>query len=290
MSIVLATCAALPALDQDDQHLYQALQAAQIPTEIQSWDDPAVDWGRYQLCVIRSTWDYVPRRQEYLAWTERVASQTVLWNPPTLLRWNTDKRYLAELEAKGVPVVPTVWIEAGTPFHAIEWPQAWTQVVVKPVISAAGDDTFRVDRADWNAQQDTIEQLLSARDLMIQPFMSSVQRVGEYAFLFFNGVFSHALIKRPQNGEFRVQVHFGGYNERIQPTANQLDFAEGVMAQLAWPTLYARVDAIEDERGNLLLSELELTEPSMYLALDDQASARFVAAIQQKLALRTPGD
>jgi hypothetical protein len=103
-------------------------------------------------------------------------------------------------------------------------------------------------------------------------------------------VFSHALVKRPQSGEFRVQVHFGGRNERIQPNARQLAFAEAVMAQLAWPTLYARVDAIEDAQGNLLLSELELTEPSMYLALDEQASARFVAAIQQKLALPTPGD
>lgn len=290
MTIALATCRALPVLDLDDQLLHRALKAARVDTEVVVWDDPAVDWGRYALVVIRSTWDYVPRREAYLAWAEQVASQTILLNSPALLRWNTDKAYLRELEAAGLPVVPTLWAKTGTPMAQIQLPEdsLWDELVVKPSVSASGNDTHRVSRGDWQAGMEALQLLLAQRDVMIQPFMPTVQTVGEYAFLFFNGQFSHAVLKRPKAGEFRVQEHYGGHNQQVLPTSIQLVFASNVLASLPESTLYARVDAIEDADGQLLVSEVEVTEPSMYLALDEQAATRFAGAVQERLRLMYP--
>lgn len=285
MTVVLATCRKLPELDKDDQLLYQALKQAGLSVEIAVWDDPVVDWSRYAMCVIRSTWDYVPRRAEYLGWAERVAEKTTLWNSPELLRWNTDKTYLKDLEDQGLPVVPTGWLPAGTDASAFQCPEGslWDELVIKPTISASGQDTFRIKASGWGEALSQIQPLLSERELMVQPFMRTVQTIGEYAFLFFNGRFSHAILKRPKAGEFRVQEHFGGNNQPIQPTLAQLQFAQQVMDQLPAATLYARVDAIEDENGQLLVSEVELTEPSMYLSQDANAPGRFVEAIRERL-------
>lgn len=291
MTVVLATCRKLPELDKDDQLLYQAMKQAGLPAEIAVWDDPAVDWSRYDLCIIRSTWDYVPRRAEYLFWAERVAEKTPLWNSPELLCWNTDKTYLKDLESQGIPIVSTCWLPAGSDASRFQCPEGapggdlvWDELVIKPAVSASGQDTFCIKASGWGEALPQIQPLLSGRELMVQPFMRTVQTIGEYAFLFFNGRFSHAVLKRPKAGEFRVQEHFGGHNQSIQPTPAQLQFAQQVMESLPAATLYARVDAIEDESGQLLVSEVELTEPSMYLSLDADAPGRFVEAIRQRLA------
>jgi len=285
MTIVLATCAALPELDLDDQQLAHALKAADVPFEIQVWDDPAVDWGKYAMCVIRSTWDYVPKRDQYVAWAETVASQTALWNPAPLIRWNTDKTYLRELADKGVPVLDTEWLARGSniDFCSLLEEKGWAEAVIKPVVSASGKDTYKVSTETWPTIEAEIQALLQTRDLMVQPFMRSVATEGEWSFLFLNGEFSHAVAKRPRAGEFRVQEHLGGIFEALLPTAKQLECAEAVMRQVSWPSLYARVDMMLDEQGQLRLSELEMTEPSMYLAFDEQAPERFAQAILQRL-------
>lgn len=290
MTIALATCRALPELDSDDQLLYRALLDAGIKTEIAIWDDETVDWSQYELVVIRSTWDYVPHRDAYLAWAEKISKQTALWNSPALLRWNTDKHYLRDLEAEGIQIVPTMWVSAGSLMAETVLPteRQWDELVVKPAISASGNDTYKIKRADWLAGMPPLQALLTEKDVMVQPFMKTVQTVGEYAFLFFNGEFSHAVLKRPKLGEFRVQEHHGGQNQPIVPTPEQRRFAENVLQSLPEPTLYARVDAIEDEAGQLMVSEVEVTEPSMYLVQDQQAPARFAAAIQERLRVASP--
>jgi glutathione synthase/RimK-type ligase-like ATP-grasp enzyme len=285
MTIMLATCADLPQLDTDDQALYRALQKANLPVEIAIWDDPSVDWSKASLCVIRSTWDYVPKRERYVQWAEQVASQTILWNPAPLIRWNTDKTYLREMAQQGVPIVETVWLTQGSAFDlkALLEERNWTEAVIKPVISASGKDTFRVSRSTASEFEPQVRELLSQRELMVQPFMVSVATVGELSFLYFNGEFSHAVAKRPSSGEFRVQEHLGGKFHPFVPSAEQLASADAVMRRIPHPTLYARVDMMADEQGGLRLSELELTEPSMYLAYDAAATGRFVQAIRQRL-------
>ena len=286
MTVVLATSSALPDLSQDDQLLYRALQASGVPVEIAVWDDSAVDWSQYELCVIRSTWDYVPKREQYVAWADHVASQTQLWNPAPLIRWNTDKAYLKTLEAQGVAIVPSVWLGRGSQVDIANLLQdkGWTDVVIKPVISAGGKDTFRVTPQNLAVQRDEIQTLLAGRDMMVQPFIASVKTTGELSLLFFEGEFSHAVAKVPAPQEFRVQEHLGGANQPVQTTPAQREFAVQILKELPWPALYARVDIMIGNRGELLLSEMELTEPSMYLAYDDKAAVRFAEAIQRKLS------
>lgn len=286
MTIILATCADLPLLDRDDQALYRALLAENMPVEITVWDDPTVDWSKAALCVIRSTWDYVPKRERYVQWVEHVASRTTLWNPAPLIRWNTDKTYLREMASLGVPIVETEWLAQGSAIDlsAFLEERNWPDVVIKPVISASGKDTFRVSRSSAAEFEPQVRTLLARRDLMIQPFMASVATTGELSFLYFNGEFSHAVAKRPSPGEFRVQEHLGGKFQSFTPSAEQLACADAALRRIPQPTLYARVDMIADSAGNLCLSELELTEPSMYLTCDERATGRFVRAIRQRLA------
>jgi glutathione synthase/RimK-type ligase-like ATP-grasp enzyme len=284
MPIALATSAALPDLDSDNQRLLQALKNAGVDARPVVWDDPSVDWGAFALCVIRSTWDYVPKRDQYMAWAERVASQTVLCNPAPVIRWNTDKTYLQDLERQGVVIVETFWLSAGA---AIDWralmeAHGWREMVVKPVVSASGKDTVRVSLESLTARESELSALLAHRDLMVQPFMASITTVGELSFLFFDGRFSHAVAKKPASNEFRVQEHLGGRTGSLEPTPMQRDFAESVMRAVAWPTLYARVDVMLDEAGQLRLSELELTEPSMYLEHHPEAAQRFARAVQRQ--------
>ena len=288
MTVALATCKALPDLDVDDQRLYRALQQAGVPTEIVIWDEDA-DYSKYSLCVIRSTWDYVPRREEYVAWAEHVASQTALWNPAPLVHWNSTKAYLQEMQAKGIPIVETQWFSAGSvvDFQAVLQESGWAEMVVKPIISAAGNDTFRLDRETVKLHQKELDALLVARDVMVQPFMGTVHTSGELSFLFFNNEFSHALQKVPSPNDFRVHEHRGGTTRRFDPLQSHIDFAAACLQQVPWPTLYARVDVMLDDQGQLLLSELELTEPSMFLAYDPAAAERFAQAIQQRLGVLT---
>jgi len=285
MSIVLATCAALPDLDADDQRLYEALKSMDVPVEIAIWDDPSVDWGQYALCVIRSTWDYVPKRDAYLRWADSVASQTELWNPASLIRWNTDKTYLRDMESQGIRIVETAWLRSGASvdFEALRQTRGWAEMVIKPVISSSGKDTYRLNPDGIATQSEALAELLAQRDLMAQPLMTSVFTSGELSFLFIDGQFSHAVTKIPASGEFRVQEHLGGILKAFEPTAEQLAFAENVMRKIPAPTLYARVDLMLDEQGQLCLSELELTEPSMYLAFQAGSERRFARVIQDKL-------
>jgi glutathione synthase/RimK-type ligase-like ATP-grasp enzyme len=286
MTIALATCKKLPHLDVDDQRLHQALRQANIPTEIAIWDD-VVDWSKYELCIIRSTWDYVPRYDEYIAWTEQVAAQTTLWNPAPLIRWNSTKAYLQELQIQGIPIVPTRWLEAGNPgdFTGLMAENGWTEIVVKPLISAGGNDTFRINPETLKTYQTELDNLLAERDLMAQPFMPTVQSTGELSFLFFNNEFSHAVQKLPSADEFRVHEHRGGMIRSYDSPKEYIDFAFQCLKQAPWPTLYARVDILLDEDGRPLLTELELTEPSMFLAYDPASPHRFAQAIQKQLSL-----
>jgi hypothetical protein len=286
MTIALATSAALPQLDPDDQLLLKALHEMSLAAEPVIWSNPDIDWSQYALCVIRSTWDYYERRPKYLNWVAHASTQTSFWNPAPLIAWNTDKTYLRDLEAKGVSIVKTEWRQAGQTidFEALLSQPAWAEVVIKPVISASGKNTFRVNQTNLAALKPDLQRLANERDLMVQPFMHSITETGEWSFLFIDGQFSHAVAKVPAQGEFRVQEHLGGQLKRFTPDARQLAFAENVIQQIDTPALYGRVDVMLDETGQMRLGELELTEPSMYLSFDSESPRRFAEAIRRKLS------
>jgi hypothetical protein len=244
MLIALATWSRLPELAEDDRLLLDHLPARAVV-----WDDRSVDWNAFDAIVIRSTWDYHTRIDEFRAWIDRLDSGGAkLWNPPALLRWNTHKRYLIELAARGVNVVPTLLT---------------SRVMIKPAVSATAYRTSMLDPFD--------------SEMLVQPFIDEVLTAGEWSLIFFRGAFSHAVIKRAGNGDFRVQNEFGGTWERAQPDPSLIAQAHAVLQTIDDPWLYARVDGVARD-GRLLLMELEMTEPSLFL--DGESAARFADAIR----------
>lgn len=280
--VALATAAALPRLDAEDgPPLLTALAGRGVAAEPAVWDDPAVDWAAYELIVIRSTWDYSPRREGFVAWAESVAAQTRLANPASVIRWNTDKRYLAALAAAGLPVVPTTWLEPGDPAAL---PPAG-EYVVKPAISAGAKDTARF-AADDPAGPAHVRALQAVRrTVMVQPYLSAVDTAGETALIFVAGRYSHAIRKGPllrPGGALPAGLYAEEHIRARTPSARERDLADAVLAAVPGgrdQLLYARVDVVPGADGVPVLLELELTEPSLFLDCSPGAADRLAAAI-----------
>jgi hypothetical protein len=276
------TCAELPELDPDDRLVIEPLAAAGVRVDAAVWSDPAVEWAGYDLAVLRSTWDYPDRREEFVAWA---ASVPHLANPADVVAWNTDKRYLAELAAAGVPVVTTTWLAPGEPWDVPrtgEW-------VLKPTVGAGSIDTGRYDVADPEHRALAAGHLArlhrAGRSAMIQPYLSAVDSYGETSVLFVGGEYSHAIRKGPMLEGPAVAVDGLYKPEAIaprDPSPDEHDVAEKALAAVpggAGRLTYARVDVIPGPDGVPLLVELELTEPSLFLAHGTGAVQRFADAI-----------
>ena len=266
MHVALAGCTEID--DPDEPALVAALGRTGVTAEGHPWDAP-VDWSSFDLVVVRSTWDYIARRQEFLAWADAVPR---LANPASVLRWNTDKRYLARLGAAGIPVVPTTYVTDG--FAPPEG-----QYVVKPTVSAAAMDTARYGPADEAAARAHVQRLLDAgREVMVQPYIASVETTQETSLLFMGGEFSHGAHKgRVLTGTGALSPTEWDLGPR-EPSAEERELAERVLAAVDEPLLYARVDLLAGDDGPLLL-ELELTEPFLFLDFAEGAADRFAAAI-----------
>jgi glutathione synthase/RimK-type ligase-like ATP-grasp enzyme len=280
--IAIITAREAHALDKDLPPLLAALASEGLTGEAVVWDDPAVSWGSYALAVVRSTWDYVSRRDEFVAWAERSASQTRLENAANILRWNTDKRYLRDLDARGIRVIPTHWLEPG---ESSEWPFDG-DVVVKPAVSAGSLDTERYGRSQRDLALAHVRRLHAAgRVAMVQPFIASVERRGETGLVYIDGAFSHAIRKRSMLEDGTAVVRNLYREERIdacEATASERRLAEEALACAPGKLLYARVDVVESPEGTQLL-ELEATEPSLHLTLSPGSPARLARAIARRL-------
>ena len=257
------------------------LAAYGLSAALVAWDDPVVDWSAFRLCVIRATWDYHLRLPEFLAWAERVAAQTALWNPLDLVRWNTHKGYLRDLERQGVAIVPTIWAPRGTSLDlaALLAERGWTRAVVKPAVSASAYATRLVTSATLVEGQAHLDALLAERDMMIQPFLTSVTTTGERSLVYFDSALSHTILRSPALGNSNA-----GGKGLIPNDAEEAAFAEHIMRAVNGETLYARVDIAHDSAGDLRLMELELVEPWLGLELAPEATTRFVASIARRLA------
>jgi hypothetical protein len=292
--VALVTCADLPDLDEDDRLLLAPLAVRRVRTEAAVWDDPRVDWAGYDLAVLRSPWDYVERRDEFVAWAAHVPA---LANPADVLRWNTDKRYLRDLVAAGVPVVPTAWVEPGDDWRA----PSGGEFVIKPVVSAGSRDTGRYDAAEPGhrglAEAHVCRLQAAGRAVMIQPYLAAVDSYGESALLYLGGpdglVFSHAVRKGPMLagpdagdvGLFRPET----ITARTPSAAERAAAGRALAAIPGGPDrlLYARVDLIPGPDGAPLLVELEITEPSLFLGTAKPAPERFAGAIRWAVSIRS---
>ena len=284
--IALVTCAELDGLHPDDQLLVAPLAAAGVVAEPAVWDDPAVDWSGFDLVVLRSAWDYPSRRGAFVAWA---ASVERLANPADVVAWNTDKRYLAALDAAGVPVVPTTFLEPG----ASSGLPAQGEWVLKPVVGAGSVDAGRYNLDDPQHRELArahVDRLHAAgRPLMRQPYLAAVDDDGESALLYLGGEFSHAVRKGPMLHGPADSVAGLYKDEHISAqaaTPAQRAVADAALAAVPGGgdrLLYARVDLIPGPDGAPLLVELELTEPSLYLGYADGATDRLTAAILARL-------
>ena len=292
--IALVSARAARHLDEDLAPLLTALDQAGLQATVVDWDDLGVDWTDYGLALLRSTWDYVPRLTEFLAWADRTATLTALINPPVVIRWNTDKHYLGGLARAGVPVVPTRFVEPGESateklerFLTEESNPEW---VVKPAVGAGSKDAARYARGEEQAAAGQIERLLDAgRSVLLQPYLDRIDAHGETSLIYFGGRFSHAIRKGPllRRGTAPTSALF--LEERITPRTpgdEELQLGDHVLAMLPFATpLYARVDIIRAADGKPCLLELELTEPSLFFAHAPGAAGRLADQLRAQLPL-----
>ncbi|HEX6535695.1 MAG TPA: hypothetical protein VF041_13950 [Gemmatimonadaceae bacterium] len=290
-TIAFATSASTAGLVDDDRLVVPHLARLGVHVEPMVWDDPTADWEELDGVVVRTCWDYHHRRDELLDWVDRLERAAVpLWNPPAVLRWNSTKMYLRELAERGVPIVPTRFVEPeeSVTLAAILEEEGWTEAVAKPVVSAGGHATWRVTPASAASDEPRFRALVAERPMMVQPFVREVATEGEWSLLFFEGAFSHAVLKRPSEGAdaFLVQEHHGGTSRAAAPDAALVTQAARVVEAVGTPLLYARVDGCVMD-GTLRLMELEALEPSLFLGHDAAAPARFAGAIASALEGRT---
>ena len=286
--VALVTCAAYPNLFDDDLLLARALEELGISPVPAIWNDDAIDWTSFAALVIRTPWDYFERAAEFRAWLDaRIASGVLMCNAGDILDWNYDKGYLQDLEAAGVPLVPTIGIRRGEQVDIAELARArgWNEIVVKPTISGGAYRTYRFFVDDAAAYARKIDDTLADRGVLLQPFLSEILSDGELSLLFFDGVFSHAVRKRPRRGDYRVQFQFGGTTEPVEVEPALV--AQALACVQAAPSLpvYARVDGVVKD-GRFLLMELEVFEPLMFLACHPEAPGRFARAVQGRVLAR----
>ncbi|MBN8737257.1 MAG: hypothetical protein J0H27_13445 [Xanthomonadales bacterium] len=308
--VALVTARAARGTDQDMPLLLAALGDAGAEACEVDWDDDTVDWSRFDLALLRSTWDYFERLPDFIAWAEQVSRHSRFLNPLDVIRWNTDKHYLADLDRAGVPVVPSAFVEPGEDAiamiggfleHFPHPPSAPSpmnggrknqDVVVKPAVGAGSRDAQRHSRGNRDAIVAHVQRLLEKnRSALLQPYLERVDEHGETALLFFDGEFSHAIRKGPLLKRDEGPTAGLYAKETIEPrtpSAGELAVARGALAAIPFerPLLYARVDLIRDDDGSPRLLELELVEPSVFVAHADGAAQRFAKAIVRRIAAR----
>lgn len=277
--VLLATSEERRDLWEDEFFLVDAIRDRGLTVEPAVWNDPTVAWGSARTVVLRSVFDYVSDREGFCRWADKVESVTQLHNPARLIRWNSHKTYLRELEASGVPIVPTEWLDAGTHVKLMELLEknGWPEAVVKPTVGNGARGAHRVTPKNGQAHLDA---LLAERDVMIQPYIAAVEHPGENALIHIGGEFSHA-IKKDQmlaGREFSLDR-----TPRTDPDPRELELAAKVLSRVPeHPLLYARVDTIVD--GDVVrLMELEVIEPVLFFTKAPEAATKLATEMEARL-------
>lgn len=263
-------CAFLTLEDRTGFYIYDHLlfeplaklgwSAVEIP-----WDRQDIEWRNFDAVVIRSTWDYQKAPEKFLSTLEAIERVTRLYNPVDICRWNLNKRYLRDLQARGVPIVPTYWLERlnDVSIESAFNTSAARRLVAKPLIGANADDTFVLEQQEAASWQDAL-RIFADREVMVQPFVDSIPTEGEYSLFYFGGLLSHAIVKRPAQGDFRVQEEHGGIIRSVIPSEDLVRAGNQAIEAVGETLLYARVDFVRLDSGQPVLMEMELIEPSLY--------------------------
>ncbi|WP_051772452.1 ATP-grasp domain-containing protein [Saccharothrix sp. NRRL B-16314] len=282
-SVRLVTAAHLPDLAPDDQELLHALRRAGVETDVAVWDDPAVDWSEAAVTVIRSVFDYHLRSDEFLAWVDRVEPLTSLQNSPEIIRWNSHKSYLKAVSEAGFPIIPTEWVERG---KSVDLPsvlaaRGWPEAVVKPAISASAHGALKVSADNHDEAQAHLDGLVDKVDALVQPYLYDFETTGESSVIWLGGEQTHA-VRRPSGMHTSLEVaHVGA---PLQPAAEEVALATAVYDWITPKPLYARIDLLNTKDHGLLVLELELVEPALYLRHSTAIADKFAAGVQRLLS------
>lgn len=279
--IGLVTYSKQPVLTDDDRPLIGALAEIDIEAEPVQWDDANVDWRAFQALVLRSTWDYHWRVPEFEGWLSRLDRERVpLWNPTSVVRWNMHKGYLRGLQQAGLLIPATRWLTKGTRIglQPLLRDAGWTDAIVKPAISASATKTSHV-HADRESDARLFARLLEETDLLVQAVVPEIARDGEWSLMLIGGAFSHATLKKPRPGDFRVQQEHGGSADPATAPSVVIAAAERIAAHIPGQWLYARVDGVLTGRGFMLM-EIECIEPVLFLEQAPGSYERFASGLR----------
>ncbi|MFO0727681.1 MAG: hypothetical protein U1E65_28135 [Myxococcota bacterium] len=277
LDVAIATATTVPEPDADQALLLEALRSRGLRAEAWAWDEPSDPWPAARRVIIRSTWNYLHRPEAFLRWVEQQGPRIL--NAPSVVRWNIHKRYLVELAAAGLPVVPTALIPKGSrqTLEAMLAERGWERAVLKPAVSAGSWATRRLSRGALSAEdQAAYHSIVEERDLLLQPYIRSVEDYGERSIIMIDGALTHAIRKSPRffDGEESVTGPLPIADEERE-VAERFLAAGRQQGRL----LYGRVDLARDEAGRPMLMELELIEPSLFLDRSPMAMARLADAI-----------
>lgn len=290
-------CAILTMDCLDDFEAYdylidKPLAAMGWHTEPVSWRKQNVDWDQYDAVIIRTPWDYQADAEAFLKVLNDIEQSTAhLENKLPVVRWNIDKRYLKDLNSQGVAIVPTIWDSEFSEDKLQHYFEHYhhQDIIIKPCISANADNTFWLTKDNHAKHISALKEAFKTRNYMVQPFLKDVLSEGEFSLFYFNGQYSHAILKTPEQGDFRVQEEHGAFIKPTTPCDNLIAAAKKTLEaihHLHGTPLYARVDYVRmgDE---FVLMEAELIEPSLYFNMDEQAAPRFAKAFVDRMSLLT---
>ncbi len=283
--ICFVTCQTWPEISASDELVKRALEARGASVEGRAWNAPFADWGGFDAIVLRSNWDYHFDPAAFLAWLDRLErSGARIWNPPALVRWNLTKAYLLELARAGVPTVATVLLEDETRagLEAVMAARGWSRVVMKPMIGASAHDTRLVTAATLDEAVAALAAGAIRRPVLVQPFIEEIQSRGEWSLVFIEALLTHAVLKRPAAGEFRVQPRLGGTVETPTPADGVRAVARLALDALPMPPLYARIDGVETAAGFQIM-EVEVNEPGLFFPHAPAAADRFAEVLLRRV-------
>ena len=279
MNVGILTCARLPELLESDQKLIPLFKQYNINAKAVIWDDDSIDWTTFDYLLFRNTWDYYQKENTFNDWLKKMESLGIkTLNPLAVIQQNKHKFYLKELEKKGVLILPTIFLEKNSKKNLENiLPESWKKIVIKPAFSAGSYLTKLVDRSELESIQKEFEEHFETKDFLLQEFRPEIKELGETSLIFFNGNFSHAINKKPIEGDFRVQIQYGGNYTLVEPSIELITQAQAILKQIPEKLLYARIDGIVKDK-HLHLMEIELIEPDLYFDIAIGSRERFVEA------------
>ena len=270
---------------KEEQLLKAALEKQGLSVEITHWDNPTYNWSATKAVIFRTIWDYFERFDEFWKWLQELNTQTKLINSFDLIKWNIDKHYLKDLSNWGIETVPTYFADKGCniKLHEIAKTNQWKDLVIKPAISASAFKTYKILANEIQGNEKLFNSLVQERDMLIQPYFETITELGEASLMVFDGKFTHAILKKAQPGDFRVQDEFGGTVNNYMPTKEEINFAEKVFEACETKPIYGRVDIVWDNDKKFHLSELEIIEPELWIRNYPKCAERIAEAVKKIL-------